>query len=120
MRTSVKKGESFFQVSNNNKNINVTPFTPRKQLNFTSQKPKKYDISCSQREQDRENLKNNLLLTYIESQNCPNQNQNQILNYSSNKKKPPMILNKLKNQYSKKFNNELIVSIYIFNFNGII
>lgn len=110
MRTSFKKGESFFQVSNNNKNINVTPFTPRKQLNFTSQKPKKYDISCSQREQDRENLKNNLLLTYIECQNCPNQSQNQILKFSSDKKKPPILLNKFKNQYSKKFSNELIVS----------
>ena len=113
MRTSFKKGESFFQVSNNNKNINVTPFTPRKQLNFTSQKPKKYDISCSQREQDRENLKNNLLLTYIECQNCPNQSQNQILKFSSDKKKPPILLNKFKNQYSKKFSNELIVSINI-------
>ena len=113
MRTSFKKGEGFFQVSNNNKNINVTPFTPRKQLNFTSQKPKKYDISCSQREQDRENLKNNLLLTYIECQNCPNQSQNQILKFSSDKKKPPILLNKFKNQYSKKFSNELIVSINI-------
>ena len=113
MRTSFKKGESFFQVSNNNKNINVTPFTPRKQLNFTSQKPKKYDISCSQREQDRENLKNNLLLTYIECQNCPNQSQNQILKFSSDKKKPPILLKKFKNQYSKKFSNELIVSINI-------
>ena len=109
MKTSCKKGENLLQISN--KNINVTPFTPRKQLNFTSQKPKKYDISCSQREQDRENLKNNLLLTYIESQNCPNQNQ--IMNYSEKKKKQPMILNKLKNQYSKKYKNELIVSINI-------
>ena len=108
MKTSCKKGENFLQICNKNKNINVTPFTPRKQLNFTSHKPKKYDISCSQREQDRENLKNNLLLTYIESQNCPNQNQ--TINYSSNKKKSPMIINKLKNQYSKKYNNELIVS----------
>lgn len=110
MKTSCKKGENLLHCNKNN-NLNVTPFTPRKQLNFTSQKPKKYDISCSQREQDRENLKNNLLLTYIESQNCPNQNQ--ILNYSSNKKTSPMILNNFKNQYSKKFNNELIVSIYI-------
>ena len=113
MKTSCKKGENFLQICNKNTNINVTPFTPRKQLNFTSQKPKKYDISCSQREQDRENLKNNLLLTYIESQNCPNQNQNQIMNYSGNKKKSPMILNKFKNQYSKKYNNELIVSLNI-------
>ena len=113
MRTSFKKGENFFRVSNNNKNINVTPFTPRKQLNFTSQKPKKYDISCSQREQDRENLKNNLLLTYLECQNCPNQSQNQVLKISSDKKKPPMILSKFQNQYSKKFSNELIVSLNI-------
>ena len=119
MKTSCKKGENLLQMNKNN-NINVTPFTPRKQLNFTSQKPRKYDISCSQRQQHRDNLKNNRLLTYIESQNCPNQNQNQILNFSSNKKKSPMILNKLKNQYSKKLNNELIVSIYLFIFNGIL
>ena len=117
MKTSCKKGENLLQMNQNN-NINVTPFTPRKQLNFTSQKPRKYDISCSQREQDRENLKNNLLLTYIESQNCPNPKQNTLLNFSSNKKKSPMILNKFKNQFSKKYNNELIVSIYI-KFNGI-
>ena len=113
MRTSFKKSENFFRVSNINKNINVTPFTPRKQLNFTSQKPKKYDISCSQREQDRENLKNNLLLTYLECQNCPNQSQNQVLKISSDKKKPPMLLSKFQNQYSKKFSNELIVSLNI-------
>lgn len=113
MRTSIKKGENILQISNKNSNINVTPFTPRKQLNFTSQKPKKYDISCSQREQDRENLKNNLLLTYIECQNCPTQNQNQVLSFSSNKKKSPALINKFQNQYSKKYSNELIVSINI-------
>lgn len=113
MRTSFKKGESFFQVSNNNKNINVTPFTPRKQLNFTSQKGKKYNISCSQREQDRENLKNNLLLTYLESQNCPTQNESQPLSFSSKKKQSPALLNKFHNQYSKKYSNELIVSLKI-------
>ena len=113
MKTSCKKGENLLQICNKKAYINVTPFTPRKQLNFTSQKPKKYDISCSQREQDRENLKNNLLLAYIESKNCPNQNDNQVINYSSNKKKSSMILNKFKNQYSKKYNNELIVSINI-------
>ena len=112
MRTSIKKSENFFRVSNNNKDINATPFTPRKQLNFTSQKPKKYDISRSQREQDRENLKNNLLLTYLECQNCPNQS-NQVLKISSDKKKPPMLLSKFQNQYSKKFSNELIVSLNI-------
>ena len=113
MKKPCKKEDNSLQICNKNNNITVTPFTPRKQLNFTSQKPKKYDISCSQREQDRENLKNNLLMTYIESQNCPNQNQNQMMNFSSNKKKSPMIINKLKNQYSKKYNNELIVSKYI-------
>ena len=113
MKTSCKKGENILQMCNKNTYINVTPFTPRKQLNFTSQKPKKYDISCSQREQDRENLKNNLLLAYIEQKNCTNQNDNQVINHSSNKKNSPMILNKFKNQYSKKYNNELIVSINI-------
>ena len=53
MKTSYKKAEKFLQNQNQAQNMNVTPFTPRKQLNFTSNKPKKYDISCSQREQDR-------------------------------------------------------------------
>ena len=117
MRTSFKKGDNFLQVSNNKKNINVTPFTPRKQLNFTSQKPKKYDISCSQREQDRENLKNNLLLTYIESQNCDEQMNNRIRNYSSKKEKSQIFLNQKKNQFSKQISNKIIVSIISF-FNG--
>ena len=113
MRTSIKKGENILQISNQNQNqnLNSTPFTPRKQLNFTSQKGKKYDISCSQREQDRENLKNNLLLTYLESQNCPNQNESHPLSYSSKKKQSPALLNKFHNQYSKKYSNELIVSL---------
>jgi hypothetical protein len=113
MKTSNKKGENILKISNKNTNLNVTPFTPRKQINFSSYKAKKYDISCSQREKDRENLKNNLLLTYLECQNCPNQSQNQVLKISSDKKKPPMLLSKFQNQYSKKFSNELIVSLNI-------
>jgi hypothetical protein len=114
MKTSYKKTEKLIQNSNNNNpNINITPFTPRKQLNFTSNKAKKYDISCSQREQDRENLKNNLLLTYIESQNCPEQiNNNQISNHSSKKEKSKIIINQKQNMFSKQISNKLIVSIY--------
>ena len=118
MKTSNKKGENILKISNKNTNLNVTPFTPRKQLNFSSYKTKKYDISCSQREKDRENLKNNLLLTYYECQNCSNQNKNQVLNISSNKKKSPVLLNKYQNHNSKKFSNELIVSTNTNNFNG--
>ena len=112
MKTTYKKTEKLLQNQNINQNINVTPFTPRKQLNFTSNKAKKYDISCSQREQDRENLKNNLLLTYIESQNCPDQTNNQIKNYSSKKEKSQIILNQKQNLFSKQISNKLIVSIY--------
>jgi len=114
MKTSYKKSEKFMQYNNpnNNQSLNVTPFTPRKQLNFTSNKVKKYDISCSQREQDRENLKNNLLLTYIESQNCPEQSNNQIQNYSSKKEKSKIIIKQKQNMFSKQISNKLIVSIY--------
>jgi hypothetical protein len=111
MKTSNKKGENLIQISNKKTFLNISPFTPRKQLHFTNQKAKKYDISCSQKEQDKENLKNNLLLTYLECQNCPTQSQNQILNYSSSKEKPSIIFNNFKNQYSKRYSNELIVSI---------
>ena len=45
--------------------------------------------------------------------NCPTQNQNQVLSFSSNKKKSPALINKFQNQYSKKYSNELIVSINI-------
>ena len=112
MKTSYKKTEKLIQNPIQNQNINVTPFTPRKQLNFTSNKAKKYDISCSQREQDRENLKNNLLLTYIESQNCPEQTNNQIQNYSSKNEQSKNLLNQKKNMFSKQISNKLIVSIY--------
>ena len=116
MKTSYKKTEKIIQpITNNNPNLNITPFTPRKQLNFTSNKAKKYDISCSQREQDRENLKNNLLLTYIESQNCPEQiNNNQIKNNSSGKEKAKIIINQKQNMFSKQISNKLIVSEYLF------
>jgi hypothetical protein len=116
MKTSYKKTEKLIQnTTNNNPNLNITPFTPRKQLNFTSNKAKKYDISCSQREQDRENLKNNLLLTYIESQNCPEQiNNNQISNHSSKKEKSKIIINQKQNMFSKQISNKLIVSKYLF------
>ena len=121
MKTSYKKSEKLIQYNKTkNQNINVTPFTPRKQLNFTSNKIKKYDISCSQREQDRENLKNNLLLTYIESQNCPDQMNNQIQNYSSENEKSKIIINQKQNMFSKQISNKLIVSnINIFNGNFI-
>ena len=99
MKTSYKKTEKLIQNPIQNQNINVTPFTPRKQLNFTSNKAKKYDISCSQREQDRENLKNNLLLTYIESQNCPEQTNNQIQNYSSKNEQSKILLNQKQNMF---------------------
>ena len=112
MKTSYKKTEKLIQNPIQNQNINVTPFTPRKQLNFTSNKAKKYDISCSQREQDRENLKNNLLLTYIESQNCPEQTNNQIQNYSSKNEQSKILLNQKQNMFSKQISNKLIVSIY--------
>ena len=115
MKTSYKKSEKYIPNNNPNvnQNLNVTPFTPRKQLNFTSNKAKKYDISCSQREQDRENLKNNLLLTYIESQNCPEQiNNNQIQNHSSKKEKSKIIINQKQNMFSKQVSNKLIVSKY--------
>ena len=112
MKTSYKKTEKLIQNPIQNQNINVTPFTPRKQLNFTSNKAKKYDISCSQREQDRENLKNNLLLTYIESQNCPEQTNNQIHNYSSKNEQSKILLNQKQNMFSKQISNKLIVSIY--------
>jgi hypothetical protein len=112
MKTSYKKGQTPFQNCNKNSSLNATPFTPRKQLNFTSQKGKKYDISCSQKEQDRENLKNNLLLTYIECQNCPANNENHQMNFPSKKMKSPIILNKLKNHYPNNCSNELIVSVY--------
>ena len=111
MKTSYKKAEKFLQNQNQAQNMNVTPFTPRKQLNFTSNKPKKYDISCSQREQDRENLKNNLLLTYIESQNCQEQTNNQMQHFSSKKEISKIILNQKQNMFSKKVSNKLIVSI---------
>ena len=111
MKTSYKKTEKLIQNPMQNQNINVTPFTPRKQLNFTSNKAKKYDISCSQREQDRENLKNNLLLTYIESQNCPEQTNNQIQNYSSKNEQSKILLNQKQNMFSKQISNKLIVSI---------
>ena len=116
MKTSYKKAEKLIQYNQSkNQNINVTPFTPRKQLNFTSNKIKKYDISCSQREQDRENLKNNLLLTYIESQNCPEQiNNNQIKNNSSGKEKAKIIINQKQNMFSKQISNKLIVSEYLY------
>ena len=113
MKTSYKKGENLYQNPSINQNINVTPFTPRKQLNFTSNKLKKYDISCSQREQDRENLKNNLLLTYIESQNCPDQVNNKLSNFSSKKENTKIFLNQKKNQFSKQISNKLIVSFFI-------
>ena len=106
MKTSYKKAEKYIQ--NNNQNLNVTPFTPRKQLNFTSNKAKKYDISCSQREQDRENLKNNLLLTYIESQNYAEQSNNK-----NQKEKSKIIINQKQNMFSKQVSNKLIVSIYL-------
>ena len=112
MKTSYKKGENFIQNPSITQNITVTPFTPRKQLNFTSNKLKKYDISCSQREQDRENLKNNLLLTYIESQNCPDHINNKIQHFSSKKQKSRILINQKKNQFSKQISNKLIVSIY--------
>lgn len=115
MKTSYKKGEKINNAPNNVQNINVTPFTPRKQLNFTSNKAKKYDISCSQREQDRENLKNNLLLAYIESQNCPEQINNQMQNYSNysgKKDKSKIIINQKKSMFSKQISNKLIVSKY--------
>ena len=115
MKTSYKKTEKLIQNPVQNQNINVTPFTPRKQLNFTSNKAKKYDISCSQREQDRENLKNNLLLAYIESQNCPEQINNQMQNYSNysgKKEKSKIIINQKKSMFSKQISNKLIVSIY--------
>jgi len=108
MKTSYKKTEKLIQNPMQNQNINVTPFTPRKQLNFTSNKAKKYDISCSQREQDRENLKNNLLLTYIESQNCPEQTNNQIQNYSSKNEQSKILLNQKQNMFSKQISNKLI------------
>ena len=116
MQTFVTKTEKVIQpITNNNPNLNITPFTPRKQLNFTSNKAKKYDISCSQREQDRENLKNNLLLTYIESQNCPEQiNNNQIKNNSSGKEKAKIIINQKQNMFSKQISNKLIVSEYLY------
>ena len=114
MKTSYKKTEKLIQNPVQNQNINVTPFTPRKQLNFTSNKAKKYDISCSQREQDRENLKNNLLLTYIESQNCPEQTNNQIQNYSSKNEQSKILLNQKQNMFSKQISNKLIVSKYLF------
>ena len=117
MKTSCKKGENLFQNPSLNPNINITPFTPRKQLNFTSNKLKKYDISYSQREQDKENLKYNLLLTYIESQNCDEQMNNRMRNYSSKKEKSQIFLNQKKNQFSKQISNKIIVSIISF-FNG--
>ena len=40
MKTSYKKTEKLIQNPMQNQNINVTPFTPRKQLNFTSNKAK--------------------------------------------------------------------------------
>ena len=111
MKTSYKKTEKVIQpITNNNPNLNITPFTPRKQLNFTSNKAKKYDISCSQREQE-----NNLLLTYIESQNCPEQiNNNQIKNNSSGKEKAKIIINQKQNMFSKQISNKLIVSEYLY------
>ena len=119
MKTSYKKAEKLSQYNQSkNQNINVTPFTPRKQLNFTSNKIKKYDISCSQREQDRENLKNNLLLTYIESQNCSDQMNNQIQNYSSKNDNSKIIINQKQNMFSKQISNKLIVSNFkLFNGN---
>ena len=119
MKTSYKKAEKLIQYNQSkNQNINVTPCTPRKQLNFTSNKIKKYDISCSQREQDRENLKNNLLLTYIESQNCSAQMNNQIQNYSSKNDNSKIIINQKQNMFSKQISNKLIVSNFkLFNGN---
>ena len=119
MKTSYKKAEKLIQYNQSkNQNINVTPFTPRKQLNFTSNKIKKYDISCSQRKQDRENLKNNLLLTYIESQNCSDQMNNQIQNYSSKNDNSKIIINQKQNMFSKQISNKLIVSNFkLFNGN---
>ena len=119
MKTSYKKAEKLIQYNQSkNQNINVTPFTPRNQLNFTSNKIKKYDISCSQREQDRENLKNNLLLTYIESQNCSDQMNNQIQNYSSKNDNSKIIINQKQNMFSKQISNKLIVSNFkLFNGN---
>ena len=111
MKTSYKKSEKNIpnNAQNVNQNLNVTPFTPRKQLNFTSNKAKKYDISCSQREQDRENLKNNLLLTYIESQNYAEQSNNK-----NQKEKSTIIINQKQNMFSKQVSNKLIVSKYFF------
>ena len=119
MKTSYKKAEKLIQYNQSkNQNINVTPFTPRKQLNFTSNKIKKYDISCSQREQDRENLKNNLLLTYIESQNCSDQMNNQIQKKKKKNENSKIIINQKQNMFSKQISNKLIVSNFkLFNGN---
>lgn len=112
MRTSYKKGDNLLHVKK--ANINVTPLTPRKQLNFTSQKLQKYNISCSKREQDQENLKNNLLLTYLECQNCssPSQ-QKQVLKFSTHKQTSPILLKQLQNDCKRKTYNGLIVSYNI-------
>ena len=110
MKTSSKKETNPTQNKIKNQNLNFTPFTPRKQLNFTSQQPQKYNISCSKRKQDQENLKNNLLMTYIESQNYSPSSSENVLKFSAPKKKSPILFKHFQNENSKKISNELIVS----------
>ena len=110
MKTSCKKETNRVQMKNKNQNLNFTPFTPRKQLKFTSQLQQKYNISCSKRKQDQENLKNNLLMTYIESQSYSPSSSENVLKFSAPKKKSPILLKHLQNENLKKNSNELIVS----------
>lgn len=111
MRTSIKNSENFLNL--NRSNLNGTPPNLKKQLNFTSQKLQKNNISCTKREQDQENLKNNLLLSYIESQNCSSSpsTQKQVLKFSTHKKTSPILFKQLTKEGQKKFSNELIVSL---------
>lgn len=109
MKTSCKKENNLIQMKNSNKNFE-TPFTPRKkQLNFTSQNLQKYNISCSKRKQDQENLKNNLLMAYMESQNYTPPSSENVLKFSAPKKNSPL-LKQFQNENTKRTSNELYVS----------